>query len=65
MYGLADTYVIFQKKFPELKKDPGFSEGKLVKFYLPSEDVSNLHDALNDIKALKKLLDVTKIDEVF
>lgn len=63
VYGLADSLLIFKKEFPERKKDCGYSEGKLLKFYLPSEDVSNLHDALNDIKALKKLLDVCKIDE--
>lgn len=63
VYGLADTLSIFKKEFPERKQDGGFSEGKLVKFYLPSEDVTNLHDALHDIRALKKLLTVTKIDD--
>lgn len=48
---------------PDRKHDSGYAEGKLVQFYLPELAELKLHDALNDVKALKALLDRTGMDD--
>lgn len=55
--GFADSYQFLKKILLERKKQKGkFSVESLVKDYLPEENSFNLHNAVDDVQALKKLL---------
>lgn len=57
VYGYADTLHIIKKALPERKKaKESFKEEELVKFFLPEENISELHNAINDITTLQKLI---------
>ena len=57
VYGYTDTLPLFKKKIPKQKSEKiSYSVEALVKKFLPEEDVQKLHDALQDIKVLKKLV---------
>ncbi|XP_058805860.1 uncharacterized protein LOC131672566 [Phymastichus coffea] len=64
VYGYSDTLDVLKKKLPErVQQKLSFSETNLVKDYLPQENIVNLHDALQDIKTLKKLIEYVGVTD--
>lgn len=61
-FGNIDTCNVFREILPDrIKNKLSFSQEVLVKDYLPEENVNDLHDALQDIKTLKKLVNILNI----
>uniref|UniRef100_A0ABD2X083 Exonuclease domain-containing protein n=1 Tax=Trichogramma kaykai TaxID=54128 RepID=A0ABD2X083_9HYME len=64
VYGYTDTLNIFKKLLPERKKKKlSYSEEAMVKEYLLFQNTDKLHDALEDIIVLKKLVEVLEISD--
>ncbi|XP_058802154.1 uncharacterized protein LOC131670510 [Phymastichus coffea] len=63
VHGYADTLNIFKKKLPERAKDKknSWTQEALIQEYLPNINIALLHDALEDIKALKSLVDILDV----
>jgi len=65
VYGYTDTLKVIRKKIPKLKGEKiSYSEENLVKRYLPNENTDNLHDAIQDIIVLKKLVEILGISDI-
>lgn len=55
--GFADSLKIFRNALPERRKQKGkFSVSHLLNDYLPEENSESLHNAVDDVEILKKLL---------
>jgi hypothetical protein len=55
--GFADSLRIFRQILPERKKQKGkFSVNGLLHDYLPEENSQSLHNAIDDVRVLKKLI---------
>ena len=64
VYGYTDTLPLFKKKIPKQKSEKiSYSVEALVKKFLPEEDIQKLHDAIQDIKVLEKLLEKLRFSE--
>ncbi|XP_066600064.1 uncharacterized protein [Prorops nasuta] len=64
VYGYTDTLRLIKKKIPKPNGERmSYSEENLVKKYLPQENIQSLHDALQDILVLQKLLHTLGITE--
>ena len=62
--GFADSLVILHKHQPErVKEKKSFSIKSLVEDLLPGEDISGLHNAVDDVIILRKIMDCCQITD--
>ncbi|XP_071554166.1 maternal protein exuperantia-like isoform X2 [Temnothorax nylanderi] len=63
--GFADTLDILRNALPERRKNKqSFSVKALLQDFLPGENHENLHNAVDDVIMLKKIIDYLKIDDL-